>query len=62
MQIDIDRMVSEIRAHLENRVRDGYGYGTLAVQIKAHNENSEPFVRTFDCRDYEGISSETLVD
>lgn len=57
--IDLEKMLADIKACLENRVREGYGYGSLAVTVEVYPLNSEPQPWHFDCRDYEVGDNET---
>lgn len=50
--IDIDKMAMDIKAYLEARVHEGYGYGTLAATVVVYPLNSAEQERVFDARDY----------
>ena len=51
--IDMEKMIADIRANLEARIREGYGHGSLTATVAVFPLNSEPQEWPFDARDYE---------
>lgn len=48
---EVEQLLAAVRQHIENRIRDGYGPGSMTVTVHVYPLNAEPQERAFHLGD-----------